>query len=267
MSEPASTRLFGADLPASWGLTEMGAIATVVGGSTPKSKEPRYWDGDIPWLGVADLTGYERKLISGGARAITKEGFQSCATQMLPKGAVVFSSRAPIGYVAIAERPLCTSQGFKSFVLARSMSSDFVYWYLRAAKPIAEALASGTTFKELSGKAAVRIPIPVAPRTEQDRIVTALESLLTRIDLGLESLGQVGGLDVASLALTQMDAMAIQLKRSVLQRAFTGRLVAQDPGEGTGQELLERLIVEKTEAEEAVRTDRKNARATSKTAA
>ncbi len=166
----------------------MGEIAKVVGGSTPRSKEPAYWGGDIPWLGVADLTGYTEKHISRGARSITQAGYDSCATQMLPTGSVLFSSRAPIGYVAIAAQPLCTSQGFKSFVLKDGVSSDYVYWYLRHAKDLAESMASGTTFRELSGRAAALLPIPVPPRAEQDRIVSRLEACFAAVRVGSREL-------------------------------------------------------------------------------
>lgn len=176
--------LFGRHLPGSWELLTIGDVADIVGGSTPKSKEPRYWGGDIPWLGVADLTGYTAKRISHGERSITEAGYESCPTQMLPKESVIFSSRAPIGYVAIADGPLCTSQGFKSLVLPASVSSDYVYWWMKAARPLADALASGTTFKEISGKGTARVPFPLPPRAEQDQIVEAVELAMAAVDAG-----------------------------------------------------------------------------------
>lgn len=165
-----------AELPEGWEWKKIADVATVVGGSTPKSKEPSYWGGDIPWLGVADLTGYADMYIGGGARSITQAGYDACATQKVPAGTVLFSSRAPIGYVAIAANALCTSQGFKSFVPGESVSSEYLYWWLRYAKPIAESMASGTTFRELSGKRAAEIPVPVPPLEEQDRIVEVVEA-------------------------------------------------------------------------------------------
>lgn len=191
-------------LPPHWALVTMGDIADVVGGSTPKSKEPSYWNGDIPWLAVSDLTGYTNQYIAGGARSITQEGYASCATQMVPEGTVLFSSRAPIGYVAIAAQPLCTSQGFKSFVLAPSVSAEYVYWYLRYAKPLAESRASGTTFRELSGKAAAALPIPLPPRGEQDRIVARIEALFAEVANGEQ------GLAVAAASTPVLQASTLQ---------------------------------------------------------
>lgn len=172
------------ELPDGWKWETMREISVVVGGSTPKSKEPEYWGGDIPWLGVADLTDYDDMYIGGGTRSITQAGYDSCATQKVPPGTVLFSSRAPIGYVAIATNELCTSQGFKSFIPGERVSSAYLYWWLRHATPIANSMASGTTFKELSGKRAADIPVPVPPPDEQHRLVALIDDLLGRITSG-----------------------------------------------------------------------------------
>lgn len=207
-------------LPRHWELVTMGDIATVVGGSTPKSKQPEYWGGDIPWLGVADLTGYNAKHISLGARSITQAGYDSCSTQMVPAGTVLFSSRAPVGYVAIAESPLCTSQGFKSFVVAPSVNRDYVYWYLRFAKPLAESMASGTTFKELSGKAARALPIPLPPRREQDYIVAKIEELVSQVDEADRSLAAA----LAAVPAFRASAVQLAIWDSPPTRAGAGRI-------------------------------------------
>lgn len=240
----SSGTVLGRELPDSWELLTIGDVSSIVGGSTPKSKEPSYWGGDIPWLGVADLTGYSEKRISHGERNITQAGFDSCPAQMLPSGSVVFSSRAPIGYVAIADNPLCTSQGFKSLVLPDSLNPDFVYWWMKTSKPLVEALASGTTFKEISGKGMAQVPFPLPPRAEQDRIVAAVESAMDAIrDIEI-TLSQIDG-----LCGTQRLGRIEGLRRSILHRAFTGQLVPQDPGDEPASELLERIKAEKAERE------------------
>lgn len=170
------------EVPSHWTVTTMGDACQVVGGSTPKAKEPKYWGGDIQWLGVSDLTGYTGKWIAGGARSLTQEGYDSCSTTLMPRGAVLFSSRAPIGYVAIAAGPICTSQGFKSFVPPEGVEPEFLYWYLRALTPFARGRASGTTFPELSTKAAKALPLVIPPLDEQRAIVAAIEDAFTRID-------------------------------------------------------------------------------------
>ncbi len=160
----------------------MGEVATVVGGSTPKTGEASYWGGDIPWITPDDLSGFTDKYIEGGRRSITKQGYESCSVQMVPTGTVLFTSRAPIGYMAIARNPVCTSQGFKSFVCGPDVDPEYVYWYLHVSLNLARSLASGTTFPELSGKAAARIPIPLPLLKDQRRIVGVIEERLAILD-------------------------------------------------------------------------------------
>jgi type I restriction enzyme S subunit len=110
---------------------------------------------------------------------------------LLPAGTVLFTSRAPIGYVAIARIPVATNQGFKSFVLKDGVLPEYVYWWLKGSKQRAEALASGTTFLELSGANAKKLPIPIAPIDEQRRIVAELEKQLSRLDEAVANLKRV----------------------------------------------------------------------------
>lgn len=170
------------DLPSGWQWTTIGQVAKVIGGSTPKTGESSYWNGNIPWITPHDLSGFTGKYISSGRRSLTQEGYDSCSTQMLPVGSVLFTSRAPIGYVAIAGDLVCTNQGFKSFVCGPDLDPEYAYWFLRASRALTRELASGTTFLELSGKAASRIPIPLPPVHEQRRIVGNIEQHLTRVE-------------------------------------------------------------------------------------
>ena len=166
----------------------MGDIASVTGGGTPSTSNPLHFNGTIPWITPADLSHHIGKTIAGGDRYISEEGMEKSGAKWLPQGTVLFSSRAPIGYVAIASRPVTTNQGFKSFTPADGMTSDYLYYWLSSAKPIAEELASGTTFLEISGAKAAQIPCPVAPIAEQTRIVEKLEELLSDLDAGVAEL-------------------------------------------------------------------------------
>jgi type I restriction enzyme S subunit len=187
----------------------MGEVAKVVGGSTPKTGEPSYWGGDIPWITPDDLSGFTGKYIERGRRGITEAGYGSCSTQMVPAPTVLFTSRAPIGYVAIAANPICTNQGFKSFVCGPELDPDYAYWYLRGSVEIARSLASGTTFLELSTKAASRMPIPLPPPTEQRAIVAVIEQQATRIEQ-------------AHALITSAKARLGRLRDMELLRAFDG---------------------------------------------
>ena len=162
-------------------LSELGKI---VGGATPSTKQKEYYDGDIAWITPKDLSEYNQRWISHGNRSITKEGFDSCSTQMLPKGSILFSSRAPIGYVAIAENPLCTNQGFKSIIPNESVVNPlYLYYLLKFYTPNIESTASGTTFKEVSGAAMKNFKV-IIPKSieEQERIANILDSLDNKIE-------------------------------------------------------------------------------------
>ena len=139
------------DLPDSWTFARLKHISEIVGGGTPKTNIAEYWDGNIPWLTPADFSGYEKMYISAGARTITELGLKSSSAQMLPKNSVLYSSRAPIGYIAIAATPVATNQGFKSVVPYDLAMSPYLFYCLKAITDDIIQRATGTTFKEISG--------------------------------------------------------------------------------------------------------------------
>ena len=120
-------------IPPSWKNCTLEDIASIVSGGTPKSTVTENFceTGGVAWLTPADLSGYEVKTISRGKRNLTDIGYQSCSAKKMPKGSVLYSSRAPIGYVVIAENEISTNQGFKSFVPERGIDSSYLYYYLR----------------------------------------------------------------------------------------------------------------------------------------
>jgi len=172
--------------------TTMGEIADVIGGGTPRTSDPQNFEGgDIPWITPADLSGYTEKFIASGSRHITRKGLESSSARMLPAGAVLYTSRAPIGYVAIAKNPMATNQGFKSFVLKEGVLPEYVYWWLKGSKQTAESYASGTTFLELSGANAKKLPIPMVSLTRQREIVAEIEKQFSRLDEAVANLQRV----------------------------------------------------------------------------
>jgi type I restriction enzyme S subunit len=178
---PQSSPLF--NIPASWRWTTMAGIGRIVGGGTPKSSVAAYFsEPGIPWLTPADLYGFSAKYIAHGRRSISKLGLAESSAQLLPTGSVLFSSRAPIGYSAIAANPLATNQGFKSCVPYLDGMSEFILIYLRASIVEFEARASGTTFMEVSGKVVSGVPFPLPPLAEQKRIVAKVDELMALCD-------------------------------------------------------------------------------------
>lgn len=167
-----------------WKEYKLGDVAEIVGGGTPSTTNKDYWDGDIPWLSPRDLTGYNRVYIEKGARNITREGLKNSSTRLLPTGTVLFSSRAPIGYVAIAQNEICTNQGFKSLVCnPDKLWNVFAYYWLRANTEYLQSLGTGTTFAEISGSVMKSIAVSLPLLSEQKRIASILSSLDDKIDL------------------------------------------------------------------------------------
>ena len=123
------------ELPESWVWTTTGNVAEVVGGGTPSTADPaNYEGGTIPWVTPADLSGYSEKYIGRGKRNITQRGLDNSGARVMPAGSVLFSSRAPIGYVAIASNELTTNQGFKSFVLPSGLLPEYLYYFFSVAR-------------------------------------------------------------------------------------------------------------------------------------
>ncbi len=159
----------------SWEQKTLGEVAEIVSGSTPKSGVPRYWDGTVAWATPTDLSRLDGKHLDKTDRTITEAGLNECSARLLPPGSVLFSSRAPIGLVAINTTPMATNQGFKSFVPRPEVNADYLYWWLRANRRQLEDLGNGATFKEVSKAVVSRVQFPLPPLTEQRRIAAILD--------------------------------------------------------------------------------------------
>lgn len=169
---------------ADWIERKISDIGTVVGGATPSTKKPEnYEDGKIAWITPKDLSTFTGRYIERGERNITEVGLRSCSTQLLPKNAVLFSSRAPIGYVAIAANEVCTNQGFKSVIPNENTDPLFLFYLLKYNKDKIEGMGSGTTFKEVSGSTMKNIVVNVpADKGVQEKIASILDSIDNKIE-------------------------------------------------------------------------------------
>lgn len=151
--------------------------AEIVSGATPRTSVEAYWEGgNICWATPKDLSELESAYISDTPRKLTRAGLDNCAAAILPPYSVLFSSRAPIGHVAVNTVPMATNQGFKSFIpKADRTEAKFLYWWLRANRLYLESLGNGATFKEVSKAIVSRVEIPLPPLPEQRRIAEVLD--------------------------------------------------------------------------------------------
>jgi type I restriction enzyme, S subunit len=179
-----------------WVNTKLKFIVKILGGGTPSTSNNKYYNGMIPWITPKDLSNYNSRYISCGNRNISENGLKQSSAKRLPKGAILFSSRAPIGYVAIAQNEVTTNQGFRNLICGELVNNLFLYYWLKNNVPKIKQLASGSTFKEISGSKLGNIIIELPPLNEQKSIAKILSDLDSKIELlqeqnkTLEKIGQ-----------------------------------------------------------------------------
>lgn len=185
-----------------WEQRKLGEIAEIVGGGTPSTSNPTYWDGDIDWYAPAEMEG--QRYAVGSVRKITEQGLQNSSARVLPANrTVLFTSRAGIGKMAILKRQGATNQGFQSMVLTDDCNPYFIYSMGSVIKEKAEGVASGSTFLEISGKMLGNIEIAVPSKPEQDAIAEYFE----RLD------------DLITLHQRKYDKL-VNVKKSLLDKMF-----------------------------------------------
>lgn len=198
-----------------WAIGTISDLGTVVGGSTPSKAKPEYYtESGIAWITPKDLSINKSKFVSHGENDITELGLKNSSAAIMPEGTVLFSSRAPIGYIAIAAGEVTTNQGFKSVVPKPEIGTPFVYFFLKNTLPVIEGMASGSTFKEVSGSTMKNVPAVIpdaetlakfsdfcAPIFAQQRILEEQnQSLATLRDNLLPKL-MSGEIDVSTVQL------------------------------------------------------------------
>lgn len=158
-------------------------VADIIGGGTPDTKKQEFWNGNIPWITPKDLSSYNYRYISNGERNITKKGLENSSARILPQGSILLTSRAPIGYIAIAQNELCTNQGFKSLILKENNCPLFFYYLLKNNIKYIINMSSGSTFPEISGSQVKNLEFNIPDLTTQEKIARVLSSLDDKIEL------------------------------------------------------------------------------------
>lgn len=168
-----------------WITCKLSDLGMIVGGATPSTKQiQNYENGNISWITPKDLSCFKDRYIDRGERNITELGLKSCSTRLIPKNSILFSSRAPIGYIAIANKELCTNQGFKSIVPNENIDYLFLYYLLKYNKSNIENIGSGTTFKEVSATVMKHFEVKIPKsKNEQRKIASILDLIDNKIEL------------------------------------------------------------------------------------
>ena len=169
-------------IPEGWKVGRLDEIADVVGGSTPSKAKPEYYtQNGIAWLTPKDLSNHPAVYSSRGEIDITEEGYNSTSTKLMPKGTVLFTSRAPIGYISIAQNDICTNQGFKSLV-PKKAGTCFLYCFLKYVTPEIENKSTGSTFKEASGSLMKSLQVIIPEQNVFEEFEAIVSPLFTRIE-------------------------------------------------------------------------------------
>jgi type I restriction enzyme S subunit len=263
---PISPEEIPFEIPKSWKWTRLGEIGQIVGGGTPSTIKSGYFveptkPKSIPWLSPADMRHQESMYISHGRQNLTEEGYKNSSATLMPPGSVIFSSRAPIGYVGIAINSLSTNQGFKSIVPENGICPEYVYWYLCSRADDINARAPGTTFKEISGTSFSKEVISLPPFAEQKRIVEKVGEVIKQLDVletkkcardkvrsrladsAMQSLGKgeskIAFEQLAELIKTSGDLKGF--KSAILTLGISGKLVEQEVNDGTTEDLYVKI--------------------------
>jgi type I restriction enzyme S subunit len=190
-----------------WEVKQLGELAQIVSGGTPRTSNPAYWGGDVKWCTPTDITRFSGKYLSETERSISQEGLADCSAQRLPIGSLLLCSRATIGELKIAAAEMCTNQGFKSLICNRGVSIEFLYYKLLTMKAQMVERAIGSTFLEISKKDTFGLEVYL-PGTEEQ---TAIATILSDMDSELATLE------------TRRDK-ARQLNQGMMQELLTGRI-------------------------------------------
>lgn len=201
-------------LPEGWKWKKLGGkdgIAEIVNGSTPSTDNPEYWDGDILWTTPSDLGKLNSIYIEDTERKITQKGLESCSTKLLPIGTVLLTSRAPVGNLAVTKKPLCTNQGFKSFVPKEGINKLYLYFALKQIIPSIQKQSHGNTFTEITKELVRDFQVPI-PSTEDEQIKIAknLEHSTDEIE------------KMRQAALKQKDAISV-MRGAILREVFLSK--------------------------------------------
>lgn len=228
-------------LPKGWVWSSIsGVCLELIGGGTPSRENPEYFGGDVIWLTPTEIPKDRIAVLNNSKEQITQKGLERSSARIIPKGAVLLTSRASIGFVAIAGCNVTTNQGFASFICSEALFNLYLSYWLWANRASLKANATGTTFKEISKAKLRELAFPLAPLPEQRRIVGEIEKQFTRLDAGVA-------------ALNRIRSNLKRYRAAVLKAACEGRLVPTEAGvakkERRGYEsadkLLERILTER----------------------
>ena len=230
--------------PAGWSWVSLLRAARQETGHTPSRKHPEYWDGDQFWIGIADARLHHGKEIEDTIQKVTPKGLDNSSARTLPSKTVCLSRTASVGYVCIMARPMATSQDFATWTCTEALEPKFLMYALMAEGNEIRRFGKGTTHTTIYFPEIRAMTICLPPLEEQRAIIDAVEAKLQQLD--------ALAADIDS-SLAHCDV----LRRSILKKAFSGQLVAQDPSDEPASVLLDQIKAERKEASKGRETTKR----------
>ncbi|MEE1323952.1 MAG: restriction endonuclease subunit S, partial [Bacteroidales bacterium] len=183
MAETLFRQWFIEEAKEDWKEGKLGDILSVKGGTTPSTKEPHFWNGDIAWTSPRDVTTLNGLYLFETEKKITQKGLEQISSGLLPAGTLLMSSRAPVGVLAFAEIPLAINQGYIAIIDDKGYSKEFIYLWLKTNMNIVHSYSNGSTFMEISKSAFKSIDIMIPSKKEVSEFVSAIKPYIDRIKL------------------------------------------------------------------------------------
>ena len=183
MAETLFRQWFVVEAKEEWEEGKLGDILSVKGGTTPSTKEPSYWDGDIAWTSPRDVTTLNGLYLFDTEKKITQKGLEQISSGLLPEGTLLMSSRAPVGVLAFAEIPLAINQGYIAILDDKGYSKEFIYLWLKTNMDLVHSYSNGSTFMEISKSAFKSLDLLIPPQSEVEEFVGKVKPYFEKIRL------------------------------------------------------------------------------------
>lgn len=183
MAETLFRKWFIEEVKEDWKEGTLDDILSVKGGTTPSTKEPKYWDGSIPWTSPKDVTTLNGIYLFDTERKITQEGLKQISSGLLLAGTLLMSSRAPVGVLAYAEVPLAINQGYIAIIDDKGYAKEFIYLWLKANMDMVHSYANGSTFMEISKSAFKSLGLLIPPKHIVDEFCDRIKPIFEKIKI------------------------------------------------------------------------------------